>query len=483
VSEDLKDLISNTAGGDRIRLQFADGSETDCSTLGRLPGECNFTVDAPFEDSLGEEPRDVKKWTLQKKSTPMFEFHRGTGLYWFGPYANDLTGAREELRRRYVTFGKLLALALVNRCKIAFALPLLFFRTLLAENYEPTLDEVGKFDSTLHSTLSKCLTMKAADFTALKLGGGYPDAMTPKEYVAEQIKDLLTPKAIGEVRSGFWSMIPERGHLQGVTASDLHQIICPLELNRDLDFRKVFKVVMDDEMSKCQPFEKGFWSVIDNLSPDEKKQFLVFVTCVENPPEPGTERLMIELPYSAFDVEEHKALLNMLPQAHTCSNTLELPNYYESLKESGTSEKILEKELVKLLGQKIRIAIKEAGGYELDATGSAHDVRGGDSSASSAAPWHSPATNTSSLSGYPGVPVPSTTSTAALSQAPDAEFALPGTMPISPAKAVEQDSAKRQHGVDELLEDLLGAAGESSMIAEAGSFPKADDLDQVQSLH
>merc|ERR1712232_195605 len=317
------------------------------------------------------EPRAIKKLTLQKQTTPMFEFHRGTGLYWFGSYANDLTGAREELRRRYVTFGKLLALALVNRCKIAYALPLLFFRTLLAEDYEPTLTEMKEFDSALHSTLSKCLTMKPADFTALKLRGGYPDSMTSKEYVAEQIKDLLTPKAIGEVRSGFWSMVPAKEHMQGVTAADLHQILCPLELDKELDFRKIFKVVMDDEMSECKPFVNGFWSVIDNLSAEEKKLFLVFVTGVESPPEPGTERLMIELPFSAFSAEEHKALLNVLPQAHTCSNTLELPNYYEALKESGTfgnrtSEKVLEKELVKLFGQKLRIAIKEAGGYELD---------------------------------------------------------------------------------------------------------------------
>ena len=30
-------------------------------------------------------------------------------------------------------------------------------------------------------------------------------------------------------------------------------------------------------------------------------------------------------------------MLGKLPQAHTCTNTLELPNYYESLQETGTT--------------------------------------------------------------------------------------------------------------------------------------------------
>lgn len=90
------------------------------------------------------------------------------------------------------------------------------------------------------------------------------------------------------------------------------------------------------------------------------------------PPEPGTERLIIQLPFSAFSKDEHIEMLSKLPQAHTCSNTIEIPNYYEALIDSGKlgnnpSDKVVAAELKKVLGEKLRMAINETTGYELDA--------------------------------------------------------------------------------------------------------------------
>merc|ERR1719387_447182 len=150
-------------------------------------------------------------------------------------------------------------------------------------------------------------------------------------------------------------------------------MICPAEKPvKDIDIRQIFKVVIEDDMAECAPFVDAFWSVVDSLTLAEKRLFLVFVTGVEMPPEPGTERLVIQFPFSAFSQEEHVAMLSMLPQAHTCTNTLELPNYYEALQESGTlpedcAPKVLTAELKRLLGEKMRVAIRESAGYELDA--------------------------------------------------------------------------------------------------------------------
>jgi hypothetical protein len=239
--------------------------------------------------------------------------------------------------------------------------------------------------------------MKAADFAALKAGTGDPESMGPNEYIEERVREVLAPQALTEIRNGFWSMIPAKENMKGVTAADLQRILCPQKDNAELNIRKIFRVAMDEEMSECKTFVDGFWSVVDNLTPEEKKRFLVFVTGVESPPEPGMELLTIELPHSAFTKEEHRQLLQMLPQAHTCSNTLELPNYYESLKESGimpadASEKALQHELVKIFGQKLRMAISEAKGYELDATGVQIQDGEGASALSSAAPWQTPPT-------------------------------------------------------------------------------------------
>jgi len=216
--------------------------------------------------------------------------------------------------------------------------------------------------------------MKQAQFAALKEVDQLPVGMSRMEYVMEQVNSILLPEAMSEVTSGFWSLLPEDA-LVGISASDLRQIVCPTgTLTDNIDFRRIFKVSMDDEMAECPLFVEAFWSVLDGFTSDERRQFLAFVTGVALPPEPGVERLVIELPFSAFSREEHEAMLRMLPQAHTCTNTLELPNYHDALRESGklpedATPKMMATELKHLLGEKLRLAIKESAGYELDAVG------------------------------------------------------------------------------------------------------------------
>lgn len=45
--------------------------------------------------------------------------------------------------------------------------------------------------------------------------------------------------------------------------------------------------------------------------------------------------MQIEAPFVALGAAEHKRMLGMLPQAHTCDNLLELPNYWEALLQVG----------------------------------------------------------------------------------------------------------------------------------------------------
>jgi hypothetical protein len=199
--------------------------------------------------------------------------------------------------------------------------------------------------------------------------------MTQEEYVAEQIRTFLRPQGMIEIQNGFWSLATEK-MLRGITPNDLRTIICPVESHSsDVNIRRTFKVVMEEELAECPVFVDAFWNVVDGLSKAEKRLFLVFVTGVEMPPEPGTEQLIIDTPFSAFSKDEHIEMLSKLPQAHTCTNTLELPNYHDALVESGTlgdnPEKIppktLATQLQRVLGEKLRLAINESKGYELDA--------------------------------------------------------------------------------------------------------------------
>jgi hypothetical protein len=135
----------------------------------------------------------------------MFDFHRGTGEYWFNAYANDLS---DEKRKCFRSFGKLLALALANRCKISFSLPVMFFNLLLRrDDFVPSLEDLQGFDSALHSSLKKCLKMKDLDFKALKEVEGLSESMGRAGYVQDQIKSFMTPEALTQVRNGFWCLV------------------------------------------------------------------------------------------------------------------------------------------------------------------------------------------------------------------------------------------------------------------------------------
>jgi len=310
---------------------------------------------------------------------PILSFHRGAGQHWFSAYAADLeAGPRsQDQRLRLRCFGKVLALAVANHCKLSFTLPQLFFRLLLRPPQDgeapATLEQILSLDSSLHASLKKCLKMNNAKFKALKAVEGHPEELTREEYVQEQVTSLMAPDAMREVRTGFWGIAGDFYNWRDVLPSDLRQITCPTySASEELNIRRIFEVVIEEDMAEDPAFVAAFWAVVDTLTKEEKRLFLVFVTGVEAPPEPGSEQLLIQLPFSAFTVEEHAAMLERLPQAHTCSNLLELPNYPESLRETGKvteaqGRAVMEKELKTLLGSKLRQAINETGGYELDA--------------------------------------------------------------------------------------------------------------------
>ena len=67
------------------------------------------------------------------------------------------------------------------------------------------------------------------------------------------------------------------------------------------------------------------------LTAAERRALLGFVTGIDRVPARGVERLAISMPWSAATVGEQKLQLQLLPQAHTCTNTVELPNYWQAL--------------------------------------------------------------------------------------------------------------------------------------------------------
>jgi len=225
--------------------------------------------------------------------------------------------------------------------------------------------------------LKKCLAMKEAAFASVREVEGLAADVTREQYVQAQVNSTLVPDGMHALRTGFWELLSASSNTLrgGMTSKELQQILCPVETqdkNLVTDFRKVFKVSMEDDMANCPALANGFWEVVNGFSVQEKKLFLRFFTGVDTPPEPLTERLIIQLPFAAFTQDEHAMMLGKLPQAHACSNTIELPNYYESLMECGqwmedATEAQIAKEVRRIIGERLRFAIQETAGYELDA--------------------------------------------------------------------------------------------------------------------
>lgn len=366
--EAVTHLLKNAANGAKIRLIQKSGDILERNVTSRLEepgGKIALLVSSPLDEGL---LATIEKFEVLRPVLALFEFHRGTGDKWFSAHANSLDDSLRgrNLRMRYTAFGKVLALAMANQCKLTFTLPPLFFHFLLNRLAKPSLEDVRGFDKTLHANLRKCLTMKDSQFKSIKDVEGLPDSMTREQYVDEQIKDLLTPQAMKAIQEGFWGVVAADA-FDEVQPADVRFLVCPTSVATDrMTIRQIFRIVLDDDMNDCTPFVQAFYSVLDSLNSEEKKQFFLFSTGMENPPEPGVEQLTVQLPFSAFSKEEHKAMLGMLPQAHTCTNTFELPNYYEALKEVGGYS---ESALKTIIGERLRTAIRETEGYELDATG------------------------------------------------------------------------------------------------------------------
>lgn len=125
------------------------------------------------------------------------------------------------------------------------------------------------------------------------------------------------------------------------------------------------------------------WEVIDAWSGERKVQFLLFVTGSTRLPLPGSELLKVEAPFVALGAAEHRTHLGMLPQAHTCDNLLELPNYWQALLQvrgfrSGFVVPPnllpgLREECKRILDDRLTIAITNCMGYGLDERGEVDD--------------------------------------------------------------------------------------------------------------
>ena len=236
--------------------------------------------------------------------------------------------------------------------------------------------------------------MSASDFGALcELDDLDPATTTREGYLAVASERLLYGDGVrwqlDALVGGFREVLPLQ-LLRGVqlSPSNLAVAICGRAEDgggADADFTigDVFRIAcVDDEFAGSEPLTTALWRVVEAWPPAEKRAFVKFVTGSDRLPPARTEVLSLQAAYTGVRGGP-KAELGVLPQAHTCDNVLELPNYWEALCQlrgapasvRGAAAESIVAELETILQSRLQVAVRECDAYGLDEGGRAAPQR------------------------------------------------------------------------------------------------------------
>jgi hypothetical protein len=275
--------------------------------------------------------------------------------------------------------------AVCNHCTLGVALPPVLFELLLdgPDKYQPSLAALRGFDPELAQAIDNTRRLPDSDFQAMLELEGMAASTSRDGYVQQAVDDALRGGVMWQLRemhAGLrLALDPQLMHDWAVTASDLAAMVGGADeatADGPVAVREVFRVVLDDELAaSAAPLADALWAVVDAWPPALQRRFVAFVTGTERLPLAGTELLRVELPFVAVSTKDHQRHLQMLPQAHTCENSLELPNYWESLVAargqradslSAAAAAELRHEMRTVLEERLRLAVTHCTDYGLD---------------------------------------------------------------------------------------------------------------------
>lgn len=312
------------------------------------PSDLRKPLRVKFENEEAEDAGGVTKeffmLLIKEILNPdygMFTEYEESNMIWFNPSSfEDIT--------YYFLIGILYGLAIYNFTIINVPFPLVLYKKLLKDNLsEYTLADIAELSPTTAKSLQELLDYKGADvedvfclnFTIsqnsygeiievpLKDGGGSIPVTSDNKN--EYVKLYIDYVMFNSCQAQFDAF--KNGFLKVVSGRVL-QLFHPQELmalvvgNENYDWSLLEELCQYKEgYSKDHEVIKNFWSVFKELSADQKKKFLLFLT--------GSDRIPIAGMSSVKITIQMTKDTNFLPVAHTCFNLLDLPDY-------GTKEKL-----------------------------------------------------------------------------------------------------------------------------------------------
>ncbi|XP_030587326.1 probable E3 ubiquitin-protein ligase HERC3 [Archocentrus centrarchus] len=262
----------------------------------------------------------------------MFMLNDSKTLAWFP------SKATEEAKRNFFLFGVLCGLALYNQCIIHLPFPLVLFKKLL--NLEPTLEDMMEFSPANGRRLQSILDYEDEVVCDLYMGflitwDGTEvdlDPQTPgKPLTSQNKKEYVEAYVHHAFNTSVESVFQEfkRGFFQ-VCDQDLVRLFRPEELQGVLvgqdvyDWKKFKRNTVYEWVYHNHPTIQMFWEVFDELTEEQKKDFLRFLTGYRRVPILGMDQIQMKVRIKQIQSGSYD---QHLPESLTCHSILELPLY------------------------------------------------------------------------------------------------------------------------------------------------------------
>lgn len=311
------------------------------------PADLKKPLRIKFEDEEAEDAGGVTKeffmLLIKEILNPdygMFTEYEESNMIWFNP-------ATFEENSFYFLIGILCGLAIYNFTIINVPFPLILYKKLLSNKLDYTLSDLAELDRTTAKSLQHlldynqedvedvfCLTFSISqncfgeeNQVPLKPGGeNIPVTNKNKSEYVKLYVDYILSKSCEAQFSAF-----KNGFLKVISGRVL-ELFHPQELmalvvgNENYDWKVLQKTCQYKEgYSADHQTIKYFWEVFHELSEENKRKFLLYLT--------GSDRIPIAGMSSVKITIQMTQDTNYLPVAHTCFNLLDLPQY-------GTKEKL-----------------------------------------------------------------------------------------------------------------------------------------------
>lgn len=279
----------------------------------------------------------------------MFSYYEESHLQWIAPQSF-------EDHKMYLLIGCLCGLAIYNSVIIQLNFPLALYKKLLSR--KPTLEDLKELMPTVGRSFEELLGYEEDDLeevfclsfeimqeffgqtvTKELVPGGSSKSVTQenkKEFVDVYV-DFIFNKSVCEQFESF------NTGFHRVCGGRVLELFHPQELramvvgNENYDFHVLENNTQyQGEYHRYHQTIKFFWDVFHDLSLEDKKKFLLFLT--------GSDKIPIMgMKYVKLVIQPVNLAENYLPVAHTCFNLLDLPKY--------SSKEMLKEKLLKAIQQ------------------------------------------------------------------------------------------------------------------------------------